>query len=144
MRIIRNRPGGSCPGPEDLSHGNICNCDCVTVDGAATPAGTLQCNVATSVTVETAPPCDGTDVVISVGTQCIPVTAGTFTSIMHNANNTVGKDFPVGGSTTTGVPVGSCEDLAVSVTSGLELTGGANFYDSLLGDLSVSSRFVCQ
>ena len=137
-------PGGSCPGTEPQSHGNICNCDCVTVDGAPTPAGTLQCNVATSVNVELAPPCDGTDVMINVGRQCIPVTAGTFTSIMHNANNTPGKDFPVGGRTATGVPLGSCEDLAASMTTDLELVGGANFYDSLIGDLSVSARFVCQ
>jgi len=137
-------PGGACPGPLSLTHGSICNCDCVTVDGAPTLPGTVQCDLAASVEVDLAPTCGDGDVAISIGTQCIPMTAGTFTSITHNVNNTPGKDFPVGGSTSAGLPVGSCEDLSASMTTGLDLTGGANFYDTLIGDVSVSTRFVCQ
>jgi hypothetical protein len=128
-------PGGSCPGPTGGPHaGNPCNCDCNAVVGGASPAGTLQCNLGVNIDVETGSPCDGTDILIAVGTRCIPLTSNVAVSQLHNTNNTPAKDFPDPAWTATGAGV-TCDSLTNSITSGLNLVGAVNFFDSTIGDL---------
>ena len=76
--------GGACNGGDSVDpntllppHGNICGCDCLEVDGAASASGGLQCNLGTRIVVETASPCDAEDVTIDLGTRCIPMTTET-------------------------------------------------------------------
>jgi hypothetical protein len=136
-------PRGSCPGKDGLPHGNECQCDCLLVDYVASRPGGLHCNLPANIDVEIGPPCDGTDILIGVGTRCIPLTTEVVTSQMHNTNNTPGKDLPVLPFTGVGTPI-PCATLADSTTTGLVLVGSVNFFDSTIGDLTTNQTLVCQ
>jgi hypothetical protein len=136
-------PGGSCPGPDNTSGHPACNCDCNAVGGAASAAGTLQCNLGVEINVEVNPPCGDGDILIAVGTRCIPLTTALATSQLHNTNNSPAKDFPVPGFSRTGVGVG-CSTLAGSVTTGVNLVGVVNFFDSTIGDLQSQLNLTCE
>jgi hypothetical protein len=136
-------PGGSCGGGNTLPHGNICNCDCAAIGGSPSGAGALQCNMGTIIDVEIGPPCDGADILIAVGTRCIPLTTQAVSSQMHNTNNSPGKDFPDPAFTATGAAI-DCLDLATSTATGLTLVGSVNFIDSTIGDLNTQQVFTCQ
>jgi cysteine-rich repeat protein len=135
-------PGGSCTGKDGNPHGNVCLCDCAEVGGLASGAGGLQCNLGANIDVEIASPCGDGDVLIAVGTRCIPLTTEQVTSQMHNTNNSPGKDFPVPAWTGTGAAI-ACSTLAGNVTSGLSVVGSANFFDSTIGDLQSQIVFSC-
>jgi hypothetical protein len=134
-------PSGSCTGKDSTPHGNVCLCDCVEVGGLASGAGGLQCNLGANIDVEINPPCGDGDVLIAVGTRCIPLTTEAVTSQIHNANNSPG-DFPVPPFTSigTGIP---CSTLATSTTTGLQVVGSVNFFDSTIGDLQSQIMFSC-
>jgi hypothetical protein len=136
-------PGGSCPGPDGLQHGNICGCSCIDVGGTPSQAGGLQCNLGVSIVIETGAPCDQTDTLIVVGTQCIPMTTETAAASMSNANDVSGTPLPAGGSLSSGIAA-ICNDLASSTATGIELVGAVNFFDSTIGDLAVTLRFTCE
>ncbi len=136
-------PGGSCPGKDGLPHGNICGCDCLDIGGAPSRAGGLQCNMPVNIDVEINPPCGDGDVLIAVGTRCLPLTTETVTSQMHNANNSGGKNFPVPATNLLGVPA-DCLDLETSILTGTRMVGSLNFFDSTIGDLTTAEDFTCQ
>ncbi len=137
-----NCPSGSCPG-RVVAHGNICGCDCLGVGGAPSAAGGLQCNLSVNINVESAAPCGDGDVLIGVGTRCLPLTTETITSQIVDANNTPGKLFPPSGFTNTGARA-DCPALATSTTTGIKLVGAVNFFDSALGDLTTTELLICQ
>lgn len=137
-------PGGNCPGRDAPTgpHNGLCQCSCSAKVGGTPTAGSLTCNLSSAITVEAALPCDGLDVIIDVGSTCIPLTTATSTGSINNENN-------VGGTRITpaisGVPTPGCEDLATSITTGTKLVGIINFLDnSTLGDLDVTASFTCQ
>ncbi len=137
-------PDGSCPGQDGLPHGNICGCDCIGIGGAPSPAGGLLCNMPVNIGVEADSPCGDGDVLIAVGTRCLPLTTQTVSTQITDANNSPGKLFPPGPpAVLTGVP-GNCEDLATSITTGTRLVGALNFFDSTIGDLVTKEDMVCQ
>jgi cysteine-rich repeat protein len=136
-------PGGSCPGKDLLPHGNICQCDCILVDYLPSGPGGLQCSLSANIDVEINPPCGDGDILIAVGTRCIPLTTELVTSQMHNTNNTPGKDFPTTPINISGSSI-PCTTLATSTTTGLTLAGAANFMDSTIGDLTTTQFLVCQ
>jgi len=142
---------GSCDGPDGVGLGNVCDCTCIdSAVGGASPAGTLQCQLAFNLTVEPIPGnsmiCDGGDVSINVGDTCAPLTTQTATSIIRNGNNgglTPAFEFPPGGSSLSGVPA-DCTALAGSNASAITLQGAAIFYASTIGDLNSLLSVDCQ
>jgi hypothetical protein len=82
-------PGGSCNGPDGVGLGNICECQCIdSAVGELSPPGGMQCNLGSSLIVERPAgiACDGEDILITVGTRCIPMTTARATSIEFEAN----------------------------------------------------------
>ena len=96
-----------------------------------------------TILVEEAAPCNGTDVLIGMGTQCIPLTTESVSSIIDNENNSNGSELPSGGLSASGVAA-VCNDLAVSTTTDIVLAGAVNFFDSTIGDLAVELIFTCR
>jgi cysteine-rich repeat protein len=135
-------PGGSCGGTDGLYHGNICGCECLTVGGAPSVVGGLQCNLGVTINVEIGAPCGDGDVLIAMGTRCIPLSTETVSSQFHNWNNMPGSDWPVPPFTATGNPI-PCRDLAASITSGITMVGTVNFFDTTIGDYHTNEIFVC-
>jgi hypothetical protein len=123
-------------------HGALCQCDCADVGGAPSGVGALQCNLGANIDVEIGSPCGDGDILIAVGTRCIPLTTETVASQMHNANSTPGKDFPVTAFTANGLGI-SCSTLATSATTGLQVVGSVNFFDSTIGDIQARIDFTC-
>ena len=58
-------------------------------------------------------------------------------------NNTLAIDFPTPAFLATGKPIG-CSTLAFSITTGLNLVGSANFFDSTIGDVHAQIVGTCQ
>jgi hypothetical protein len=138
---------GACNGPDPVGvHGGICQCSCInTAAHGASDPGDFQCNLGSNLVVETAAPCDGTDVTIPVGTTCIPVSTEEASALITHANfstNTVPKP-PDGPNDQTGAPI-ACATVDSSTTTGLTGVGAVNFFGSALGDLSVGLKSVCQ
>jgi cysteine-rich repeat protein len=125
-------PGGSCGGKNGLPHGNLCGCECLTVGGAPSQPGGLHCKLPANINVEVAGPCGDGDVLIALGTRCVPLTTEMVTSQMRNTNNTPGKDFPIPASTASGNTI-SCEALITSTTTGIVMVGSVNFLSRLRG-----------
>jgi hypothetical protein len=136
-------PGGSCTGKDGIPGGNVCLCDCLGIGGAPSVPGALQCNMGAVIDVEIAPPCGDGDILIAVGTRCIPLTTEAFTSQIHNSNHTFPKDFPADPITGSGTAI-DCATLATSTTTGIKLVGAANFFDSTIGDLTTEESFSCE
>ena len=137
-------PGGNCPGRDSPNHNaqGTCQCSCASMTGGTPEAGSLKCNLGSAITVETALPCDGADIIIDVGQTCIPITTGTATGEINFYNFAAGTNStgPV-----TGTPTPGCVDLATSVTTDTQLVGVVNFLDnSVLGDLDVVVSFTCE
>ncbi len=137
-------PDGSCPGKDGNPHGNICGCDCLSIGGNPSVAGGLECNLSVNINVEVAGPCGDGDVLIAVGTRCLPLTTETLTSQLVNANKTAGKLMPPGVPYTASGTAIDCAGLATSVTTGLGMQGALNFFDSTIGDLNTFESFTCE
>ncbi len=138
---------GSCDGPDGVGLGNICDCTCLdSAVGAASAAGTLQCQLAFNLTVEPNPGngtiCDGADVSINVGDTCAPLSTQSAMSVINNGNNG-GTQFPPGGASLVGAPA-DCTMLAAGNTSAITLQGAAIFYASTIGDLNSLLTVDCQ
>jgi len=147
---------GACNGPEPISVGTndkICQCSCINAaaHGASDP-GDFQCNLGSNIIVETAAPCNGTDVLINVGNTCIPVSTEEASGLVTNSNFNACVDMggtapctvPVPGFTNdqTGVPI-ACATMDSSTLTGWVGVGAVNFFGSTLGDLSVGLRARC-
>ncbi len=139
-------PGGACSGqdpplgPHDPNNPNICGCQCIRMPAGASSAGDLKCQLPTGINVETAVPCDGTDISISVGTVCIPLSTQASDNVLLNANDGTGSISP---ATLTGTG-GNCLDLETSITAGIALVGQVDFFDTTIGDVKSQTNFICQ
>jgi len=138
--------GGACNGPNPVgTHGGICQCSCVNraAFGGSDP-GDFECNLGTNLVVETAAPCDGTDITIRLGTTCIPLSTEQASGVVNNANFS-GSPVPPGGvNNQTGTPL-ACATVDNATLTGLTGVGAATFFGSSpLGDLSVGVKAVCQ
>jgi hypothetical protein len=140
---------GSCNGPDNPgANANTCQCGCVdpAAFGGSDP-GDLQCQLGARLTVESAPPCDGTDTLINVGDACIPLTTQRAHGRIDDANFAPGSTVPgpMPGPNTndqSGVPI-ACATLDASTTTGLSAVGVVNFFGSSIGDLSVGLKATC-
>jgi hypothetical protein len=147
-------PNGACNGPDPVgSAANLCQCQCVnTAAGPEARAGDFQCQLGSSLVVETAAPCDGMDVAIAVGTACIPVTSGTAEASITNANLNP-EGCPGGGppcmlpasgpAINSGAPV-ACENYDTGPLTGAKGVGVVNFFGSALGDIVTELFAVCK
>jgi hypothetical protein len=139
---------GACNGPDPVlpAQQNICQCACtdVAAHGASDP-GDLQCNLGSSLNVETSAPCDGTDITIAVGQTCIPLSTQRATSSIIDANFTPASVVPPPPNVNdqTGAPL-ACATFDSSTTTGLVGVGAVNFFGSALGDLAVGLKATCQ
>jgi hypothetical protein len=96
-----------------------------------------------NIDVEIAPPCGDGDILIAVGTRCIPLSTEAVASQLHNTNHTPGKDFPVPPFNGSGTAI-ACDGMSTSVLTGLKLVGSVNFFDSTIGDLITTQTLLCQ
>ncbi len=137
---------GACNGPDPVgANADICQCNCINpASGPAAVAGDLQCNLGVHITVETNPPCDGSDVFIDLGNSCITQTTAMASTLITDAN------FLSGTVPTSGTPAAShgapiaCAPLTSGSLSGLKLRGVVNFFGSALGDLATLFAADCQ
>jgi hypothetical protein len=140
---------GSCNGPDNPGvNAGICQCACqnLAAFGGSDP-GDLQCNLSAALTVESAPPCNGTDVIINVGNSCIPVGSQRGHGRIDDGNFTGGSTVPgampgPNANDQTGSPE-ACATMDTSVTTGFAGVGVVNFFGSTLGDLSVGLKATC-
>ena len=79
---------GACNGPDPVgANADICQCNCINpASGPAAVAGDLQCPLGVHITVETNPPCDGSDVLIDLGNSCITQTTRQASTLITDAN----------------------------------------------------------
>lgn len=90
---------GSCNGADQVPFGNVCECQCADTAAPPPPAeGAISCSLGSNIVVETAAPCDGADVLITVGTRCIPLTTERAEAVLLRANGYIcwGTDEPCG------------------------------------------------
>jgi hypothetical protein len=165
---------GSCNGGDPVNNPpnslpNICQCSCIdtSAHGPSDP-GDFQCNLGSNIVVETGSPCDGTDILVSVGNTCIPFTSERATGLITQSNINAGKTctggfcdnspttactsaadcpdsvvpVPPNVNDQTGVPL-ACATVDMSTTTGIVGVGAVNFFGSALGDLSVALRSQC-
>jgi hypothetical protein len=84
-------PGGSCNGQDGAGLGNVCECQCIDSEaGDPQTTGGMQCNLGSTLIVErpAGVACDGEDILITVGSRCIPMTTATATSVLLQSNPT--------------------------------------------------------
>ena len=137
---------GSCNGPDNVGLGNICDCTCLDSGaGSPGPAGTMQCQLAFNLTVESIPgngkACDGADVTITIGDTCAPLTTSAVSAIENNPNN--GGPPPFGPFDATGT-AGSCAALQSGDTSAIAFRGATQFYASTIGDILTGLALNCK
>ncbi len=106
----------------------------------ASSAGDIKCQLPTAINVEALAPCDGTDIIIAVGTVCIPLSTQSSDNALLTANNGTGV---ISLATLTGTG-GNCLDLETSITAGIVLVGSVDFFDTAIGDVKAQTRFTCQ
>ena len=115
----------------------------------ADPAGSALLFLGVGIYVENAAPCDGTDVIIAVGAQCLPLTTEPATGTIINTNNIPTKALVGSPFTQTGNRF-SCDlmdpnnqEFFTSVTTDVELVTEASFFDTALGDIEVEIKLLC-
>ncbi len=136
---------GSCVGNDPVGHAGVCNCACqATGLGAPAPAGALGCQLGLRIVVEL--PNNGVcgdPPTIVLAPLCSALTTTTAIAQLVDANDVAGSSIPMSPAVLNGAST-SCDALSASVTSGIALAGTLGFFDSQLGDILVSERFVCQ
>lgn len=138
------RDGGSCIGPDNVPFGNICECQCLDVaTGAAGPPGTFSCQLGSRLVVEITAPCGDGDVLINVGTSCIPLTSQRTDGIIVNANNVPGNELFPATPPTEGTPL-ACSAFDSGTVSGLKMRGSVVFFGSAIGDILTTVAAECQ
>ena len=133
-------PGGSCNLPSATS---FCACACLDEGGSPAPVGGLRCDLGAQVFIDLNSPCDDVDLLF--GDFCIPLTTGSSTGQILNANGVPGLLIPdPSASTQTGQPV-SCTQFATTGVSGLVLGTQLSFLGSAFGgDIQAEATFVCE
>lgn len=137
-------PGGTCNGLDGTTHGNICQCQCLDTSGDPSLPGGLHCNVGVDISVETAAPCDGADVIFRVGDRCVPFTTETAQATIVDANNMPGEQLPPGLDINSGVPL-ACAQLAADGTSGMIIVSSVGIFDvQMAGDIALQFLLGCE
>jgi hypothetical protein len=132
---------GSCNGQDGAPLGNVCNCQCVATNlSPGSPPGTVQCNLGADLVVEIAAPCDGQDVLITVGSTCIPMTTANSVGVLQNANN-AGNLLAVPSRQGSAK---SCLDMDAYEVSGLSIGGHVAFFGSTIGDILSQVNVECE
>jgi hypothetical protein len=138
-------PSGACNGQDPVSAGNVCQCQCANLTaGAAGPNGEMRCNLGVAIDLEGAAPCGDGDVFLSIGRTCVPVTTGSISLSLTDANGMHGTDIPRAGPVRSSGQAVSCDDLRAGSTRGLGLRGGLSVFGSPLGDLVVEMSGDCE
>lgn len=140
-------PGAFCNGQDPVAAGDrgVCQCQCLDLDtGAPSPPGQLQCQFGIALRVELAAPCDGSDVLIDVGSTCVPGTTGRASTLIVNANQVRGLTLPAAGPATVNGHAIPCEQLREVGATEMTLVGGASFFGSALGDLAITVESNCR
>ncbi len=91
-------------------------------------------------TIPAAVTVDGNDIVIPLGSVCIPISTQRVENEIMNYNDDPNSLGPI---TIEGFQ-GNCLDLEGSVTAGISLVGQVNFFDSIIGDINAQTFFSCQ
>jgi hypothetical protein len=138
---------GTCNGPDPVGgQAGKCQVTCInqTAHGSSDP-GDTQCNLGLDVTVESAGPCDGTDIVIDVGQLCIPLTTQRATATITDANFITASTVPPPPNLNdqSGSPL-ACTTVDSSVLSGFVAVGAFDAFNSALGDTSIGFKATCQ
>lgn len=139
-------PGGTCVGFDPVGHAGSCNCTCQgTGIGAPAGAGALGCPLGVQIDIELPATgvCSDSAPTVVLAPLCGALTTANATGQLVDANNNPAVSIPptpglLGGAATT------CAALSASSTSGMTLVGQLAFFDSPLGDIFTSERFVCQ
>jgi hypothetical protein len=135
------RGAGACYGQDGVPFGNVCECICVNTEiGATMRSGDIICQLGVTITVETAAPCDGNDVLIDFGSVCTPLTTGPSVVALTNFNKQDGALRSFSGMGTRG----TCFDYDANDSSSLLFQGGVTFFGSTLGDLLTGVTLGCQ
>jgi hypothetical protein len=141
---------GGCNGPNHTTHTGVCQCTCVKRDafGGSDP-GDLSCTLGMHLRIESAAPCDGTDVLIDYGTMCVPFSTQEAKGKIVDANFATGATVPgnppgANANDHQGTPL-ACSTIEGGSTSGLQGFGAFTLFGtSPLGDLSFALRATCQ
>jgi hypothetical protein len=137
-------PDGTCNGLDNTAHGNICQCECLDTSGDPALPGALRCSLGIVIDVELALPCDGSDILFSVGERCVPFTTETTTGMILDADNVPNAEIPAAAQNIfTGIPV-ACPDLMANGASGMSLTSEVNVFDvEIAGDIAFHFVLEC-
>ena len=136
-------PGGRCNGVPGGAHGNVCQCQCLDLEGAPSTPGGLRCDLGARIRIEAALPCDGADVVVDTGERCLPLTTETAQATLVDRDHVAGEMLPSGSDVLGGVPL-SCDALRADGSAGLVLVSAANAFDvPLAGDVYLIFGLGC-
>ncbi len=122
-------PNGTCIGPDRVFNGHICECQCLTVGGTPSAPGSLRCNLGVRIEVEANQPCGDGDVILELGSQCLPFTTEDTAAYLTDANNVPGQELPPGGNTLYGFPV-TCPGFAAGGPSAISMVTAVNFFEA--------------
>jgi hypothetical protein len=120
--------GGRCNGIAGGAHGNVCQCQCIDLEGAPSEPGGLRCEIGTRIRIEASLPCDGADVLLDLGDRCLPITTESAQARLVDRDHVPGRMLPSGTDLTQGTPV-SCEALASQGAAGTVFVSAANAFD---------------
>jgi len=135
-------PGGSCPGPDGLADGNICECICIETGSGTGTVGGFGCSLGLALTVEA----DGTGIcgdnapLITLPPLCGELTTGTANGSLANVSN---SEMTLTLPPMTGVP-SSCQNLLSGQVGGATLVGHLAFFGSAVGDILAENNFICK
>jgi hypothetical protein len=136
--------GGSCNGAASNAHGNVCQCQCIEDDGEESREGGLRCDLGVGIRIERNLPCDGADVLMDLGSRCVPFTTEESFAILHDQDAEPGADLPAGGENLFGEPV-ACSTFAAGGPAGLVLGSVVNTFDvARVGDVHMLLALVCE
>jgi hypothetical protein len=121
-------PGGRCNGVPGGAHGNGCQCQCLDTTGEPSTPGGLRCQVGARIRIETALPCDGTDVVLDLGDRCFPFTSETAQATLVDQDHVPGRMLPAGIDLIGGKAL-ACETLRTEGPGGMIAVSAANAFD---------------
>lgn len=121
--------GGTCNGPDRVFNGRICECQCLTVGGNPSRPGGLRCNLGVHIEVEANRPCGDGDVILDVGSQCVPFTTEFTEAFLTDANNVPGRELPPHGNNAQGFTV-TCPDFASRGPSELQVVSAVTFFEA--------------
>ena len=133
-------PDGACVGLASgvVLHPFACQCQCVQLAGAPSPAGTISCFLSARIVLESSAPCDGLDI---ASVQGVPLTTDATSGVILDPLLQLGTQ--VGPLLRQGTPI-SCSALEADNLTGMTIFGIFASLDSTLGDFATPFKFVCE